>query len=53
MRGLTASRVFLPLFIFFLAAGCALILANVLSSDSSNPVAVLLLITGIVLAFTP
>ncbi len=51
LRGLTAARVFLPLFILAIAAGCALILANVLSSDRSNPVAVLLFISGIVLSF--
>ncbi len=51
LRGVSASRAFLPFVVFLLASGCALVLSHVLSNESSNPVAVLLLITGIVLSF--
>ena len=48
---IASSRVFRFFLAFALATGCAALLANVLSSQNSNPVAMLLLISGIVLSF--
>lgn len=49
--GIGASRFFLPFVAFLVMVFAAILAANVISSDSSNPVAVLLLISGICLGF--